>query len=337
MVVKISKKSDVGSNKTQKHAIAVNCTAYTYKRPTGYIVNVMKPKIDCLSVTLHVHDEHRQAIPEGLWALVHDPDNPQYINSKAGYKGSSYYKTSICWVDPVTKARVLIQCQPTTKAKKGTAYLRFEFNPDQLGATGLANFKEQLPLILLGNGTWETIINEGCITRLDVAVDLVNVDVEDLLVATKKPGKKLSYFGLGGKIETAYQNTTKTIYIYDKRQKQLDDDLEPEYGGAPHTRVEIRTKTTKGILGLPTLMNHLKKVHLVDIEAPNPPEEVHHWKLFQNACRYKGVGGALKELPDPVSAQYKAAIAAIEKEVWQPDEIWDYWPETISKSGFQDV
>lgn len=336
MVVKYIHKSDVGSNKTQKYTVAVNCTAYWYDRPNAYTVTATNPKIDCISITLHVHDEHRGAISQALWDLVKDTDHPEYINSKAHYKGSSYYKTSVCWVDKKTQSKVLIQCQPSKNAKKNTPYLRVEFNPDQLGAKGLARFKEQVPVTLYGNGTWQTVINEGTITRLDIAVDLVNVDVEDLLVATKKPGKKLSYFGVEGKIETAYQNTSNTIYIYDKKQALLDSDLTPEYGDAPHTRVEIRTKTTKGIAGLPTLLNHLDKVSLVDIEAPSPPEEQHHWTMFQNACRYKGLDGALNDLPEEVRSQYKAALEAVEGEVWQPKKLWGKWAKTVERSGLQE-
>lgn len=333
MVVKIAQKSDVGSNKTQNHAVAINCIGYWYKRPNKYKATITKPKIDKLAITLHIHDEYRKVIYQQLWDMVKDKDCPEYINSKAGYSGSSYYGTSVCWVDPVSKSKVLIQCKPTKKAKKNTPYLRLELNPDQLGPKGLSAFKDQFLMITLGNASWQTLIDEGCITRLDVAVDLINVDVEDLLVAAKKPGKKLSYFGIGGKIETAYQNTTNTVYVYDKKQKQLDAGLEPEYGNTPHTRVEIRTRTTKGISGLPKLMNHLKKVSIVDIEAPDPPESAHSWAQFQDACRYKGLDGALNTFPEELRSQYKAAIDAVEREIWKPKDLWGLWPETVAKSG----
>ena len=334
MVVKISHKSDVGSNKTKKYAVAIDDTGYRYERPNGYKVTVTKPKIDRLAITLHVHDaDGQKAIPHGLWDMVDGDEYPQYINSKADLKGSNAYKTSVCWVDPISKGSVLIQCQPWSKGKKNTPFMRFELNPDRLGPEGVSRFKKELLVIFLDNIPYETLRKAGNVTRLDVAVDLVNVDVEDLLVAAKKPGKKLSYFGIGGKIETAYQNTSKTIYIYDKKQAQLDKDLKPEYGETPYTRVEIRTRTTKGITGLPKLLNHLKKVSLVDIEAPNPPEEEHHWKLFQDACRYRGLDGALGVFPENIRSQYQAAIDAVAGDVWQPAKLWSFWPETVAKSG----
>ena len=305
------------------------------KRPTGFKVTVLKPKIDNISLTLHIHDEHRQAVPEGLWDMADDAETLEYVNSKAGFKGSNNYKTSVSWVNPGGGA-VLIQCQPKAKKGKDIPFLRFEFNPDQLGPEGLSRFKEQLIVILLGNGSWETLIKEAKVTRLDIAVDLLNVDTEDLLVGAKKPGKKMSYFGIGGKIETAYQNTTNTIYIYDKKQKQIDDKQTPEFGNTPHTRVEIKTRTTKGILGLPSLMNHLNKVSLIDIEAPEPPEEHHHWKLFQDACRYRGMDGALNFLSDDVRGKYIEAIEAVEGEIWQPEKLWGFWAETVHKSRLLD-
>ena len=107
--------------------------------------------------------------------------------------------------------QVLIQC---TAGKTDTAFLRFEFNPDHIGPEGVAVFKETLPEIMDGKVSYGDFAKTSRVTRIDVAVDLINVDIEDLLIGVKKPGKKVSYFGIGGKIETAYQNTARTIYMW---------------------------------------------------------------------------------------------------------------------------
>jgi len=126
------------------------------------------------------------------------------------------------------------------------------------------------------------------------------------------------------------------LYVYDRRQRLRDAGGEPEFGETKQTRVEIRTGTTKPIVELPSLMNHLWKIEIIDIEAAEPPENDHHWKMFQDSCRYRGLHGALNILPVQIREQYEAAIMAVEDKLWRPDELWTYWPEMIAKSGLID-
>ena len=331
MVVEFLHKTDAGSNKPEKYAVQLTSSAYWYTRPSGFKVTILKPKIDRISITCPVGSVgDQEVIRKKLKALAEDIDTPGLTKwqKMKGWGAGKYARSYGLSVGKGTQ--VLIQC---TAGKTDTAFLRFEFNPDHIGSKGVAVFKETLPEITGGIVSYGDLAKTGRVTRVDVAVDLINVDIEDLLIGVKKPGKKMSYFGIGGKIETAYQNTTRTIYIYDKRQKQIDDGVAPKYGSTPHTRVEIRTSTTKSILQLPKLMNHLKKVSLIDIEAPDPPEEPHHWNQFQDACRYRGLDGALNQLPDDVRAKYEEAIDAVSGELWRPDKLWSHWPETVQKSG----
>jgi len=183
--------------------------------------------------------------------------------------------------------------------------------------------------------------NEGKVTRLDIAVDLINIDLEDLLVSTPKPSVSMGYFGLTGKAETKYLNVNKkgsNLYVYDRRARLAKLQQEgvgdgPEYGDTKHTRVEVRTHADKPITALPGLQNRLKRIDLIDIEAAEPPEEQYHWQLFQDSCRYRGVAGALALLPDGVRDQYEAAIKAVSGQLWRPDKLWGHWPEVVEESG----
>ena len=178
-------------------------------------------------------------------------------------------------------------------------------------------------------------------TRLDIAVDLVNIDLEDLLVSTPKLTVSMGYFGLTGKDETKYLNVNKkgsNLYVYDRRThlgklEEMGVGDGPEYGAAKHTRVEVRTKADKPITSLPGLKNRLKRIDLIDIEAAEPPEQEHHWRLFQDSCRYRGLGGALGLLPDDVRDEYEIAIKAVAGELWQLERLWVLWPEAVVKSG----
>lgn len=234
MVVRFSQKSDTGSNKPEKYSVQLTASAYRYKRPVGYRVTVLKPKVDCLSFTFPVESvTDKYAIRENLMALAGDTGTPEITNwQKIKNWGAAKYAMSF-GLDVSKDQRILIQC---TAGQTNTPFLRIQFNPNIIGPKGVAKFREAVPKITKGKFDYNDFLKGSRVTRIDIAVDLINVDVEDLLISTNTSGKKMSYFGVGGKLETAYQNTSNTTYVYDKRQKQTDDGIEPEYGNAPHRR-----------------------------------------------------------------------------------------------------
>ncbi len=339
MVVKLTNPADTGSNKHDDYAVQLTAQAYSYLRPTNFRVAVMRPKIDRLAVTLPVLSVADQVKIRGrLESLSSDPNDPtlEQWGKKKGWGAGKYARSY--GLNLGNGGRVLVQC---TAGKGSVAFLRFEFNPDGVGTEGVAQFRDLLPEITCGKVTYEMFANVGKVTRLDIAVDLINIDLEDLLVSTPKVGVSMGYFGLTGKAETKYLSVNKkgsNLYVYDRRarlRKRQQDGIGdgPEYGDAKHTRVEVRTKADKPIVALPALKNRLKRIDLVDIEAAEPPEEQHHWQHFQDSCRYRGVAGALALLPDGVRDQYEAAISAVSGHLWRPDKLWGLWPEAVEKSG----
>ena len=59
------------------------------------------------------------------------------------------------------------------------------------------------------------------------------------------------------------------------------------------------------------------------------PEEPHHWKLFQDACRYRGMGGALSLLPVSIRPAYQQALDSAKGALWRPEKLWDHWHEAL--------
>ena len=339
MVVRYKKKADTGSNKPGSYAVQLIANAYWYLRPTGFSVSVLKPKIDRLSVTFDVGEKvARKKIRANLDALASDPNAPGIAKwpKNKGW-GSVKYERSYR-IGGGDGKFVLIQCAKQTAS---IAFIRIEFNPDMIGPDGTMEFRKLLPEITCGEVAYTALANAGKVTRLDIAVDLINIDLEDMLVSTAKPGVSMGYFGLSGKAETKYLNVKKkgsNLYIYDRKthlQKLQEDGkgVGLEYGDAKHTRIEVRVYPNKPIVDLPYLKNPLAKIDLIDIEAAQPPEEVHHWKLFQDSCRYRGLAGALNLLPNNLKGQYTDAVKAVSGELWQPNELWKTWPEVIEKSG----
>jgi hypothetical protein len=335
--VKVGAKSDTGSNKPGKYLVQLTARAYTHKRASGYQVAVLKPKLDRLSVTFPVDDEDaRKAIRHHLAQLAASDAQPVTVWKKASDWGSQKYDRSYR-LEVTPKASVLVQC---ASAKSSVSLLRFEFNPDQISPGGVHAFRQAVPLLTAGHYDYQALACCGRVSRIDIAVDLVNIDIEDMLIATAKPSATSGYFGVTGKAETKYLNQKKggsKLYVYDRRARleklHAEGKGEPsEFGEAKYTRVEIRTEANIPIVDIPNMSNRLLKLNIFDIDAAAPPEQLHHWRLFQDSCRYRGLAGALALLPGEAKGAYKNAIMMSEP-LWRPNELWSHWPAVVNDSG----
>jgi hypothetical protein len=247
--------ADTGSNKPEKYAVKLAAQAYWHKRPTGYKVAVLKPKLDRLSVTLAVQDEaNSAAIRNHLAHLGSTGGSAVTPWKKARDWGSQKYDRSYS-LNVAPGRAVLVQCAPI---KSSVSLLRFEFNPNGVGPTGLKAFRQSIPMLTAGHFDYTVLATQGRVTRADIAVDLVNIDIEDLLIATAKPGVTSGYFGVTGKAETKYLNVNRrgsNLYVYDRRarlEKLVAKGIgEPtEFGNAKYTRVEVRTEVNAPITAM---------------------------------------------------------------------------------------
>jgi hypothetical protein len=341
VVVKYVVPADTGSNKPEKYAVQLTARAYWHKRPNGYRVAVLKPKIDRLSVTLAVHDDAAQAeIRDHLTHLGATSGSPVTPWKKVRDWGSPKYDRS--WsLKLAASGAVLVQC---AQVKSLFSLLRFELNPNGVSLAGVQAFRHSIPMLTAGHFDYKALAANGSVTRVDIAIDLVNIDIEDLLISTAKPGITNNYFGVTGKAETKYLNVNKggsKLYVYDRRalleKMQAEGSGKPsEFGAAKYTRVEVRTEVNTPIAAMAGMSNRLLKIDLFDIDAVDPPEELHHWKLFQDSCRYRGLAAALALLPKDKQGAYEAAIKSVAP-LWLPKVLWSHWPEALKTSGLDPV
>jgi len=327
--------ADTGSNKPAKYSVQLIAQAYHHDRPTGYRVTVLKPKVDRLSVTLSVNDSTvGKQIRDHLADMASSGAATMTKWKKSKGWGSGKYDRSYS-LNVGSESSALVQCASVTAP---VSLLRFEFNPSGLGPAGAKAFRESIPDLTAHHFDFEALAAEGTVTRVDIAVDLVNIDIEDLLINTAKPGVTNGYFGITGKAETKYLNVNKSgsnLYVYDRRAllaKLQQDGEKALYGGAKYTRVEVRSNPNIPLTAMDGMSNRLLKVDLFDIEAASPPEKFHHWKLFQDSCRYRGLKGALALLPAGTRAAYEAAIKATDT-LWRPKELWSHWPSVLKNAG----
>ncbi len=223
MVVTLEHKADTGSNQPGKVGVQLTAQAYSYKRPSGFTVSVLKPKIDRLSLTFDIPSElARKKIRDHLLSLVLN-SNPIFTPwKKLKDWGASKYSRSYA-INVGGENTVLVQ---HAALKANHRFLRFEFNPHKVGLDGVEVFRTHLPEITGGLVSYESLAFGGKVTRLDIAIDLVNIDLEDLLISTSKLGVTSGYFNPSGKAETKYLNVNtkgSNLYVYDRKAKLLKD------------------------------------------------------------------------------------------------------------------
>lgn len=334
MVVKFTK-NEAPSNKGQtvKVTLIADGIDKNYK--------ILIPKIDRLSFTYDIHAGHHSMV---LANMLHWMDCDDGLKSAPAYK--SRYKSVFVFTFSGNGATVRIEVDPKSKATS-IPFMRFEFNPAVLGPTGIECFRDQLYGALVDHYPWEAIAHGCRVTRLDIAIDLLGVQVKDLIIAKqgkKSAYKRRAYFSASGALETLYpvfkkEGLLAPLCVYNKAQELSDAGASPIYGGVPHARIEARLNGQnlhgKALTALHEIKNPFLGLEVVDPTHPiSPPETMHAWSFFLDSCRARGKDEALKMLPtEALRVAYGEAFVAADRQVWNPEKIWKRWPQALQSSG----
>lgn len=187
--------------------------------------------------------------------------------------------------DPTKSQKLVLQVGPYDPA--WSSY-RIEFNPSKVGPEGVAD----LDLILtsaLGIDA-ATFLSEGNITRLDLAVDLPGITVDDVIVRSRSQRKHAVYSDQKGRPVTAYLGGARSdrTVTYDK----------PSGSGLP-TSLRIKRRVRPKCMGrdLPMLPDPFAKLVLTRTEPLKallaPVEPIY----FFDSARVRGINRAIARLP----------------------------------------
>ncbi|MCX7361283.1 MAG: hypothetical protein NTV97_05350 [Alphaproteobacteria bacterium] len=70
------------------------------------------------------------------------------------------------------------------------------------------------------------------------------------------------------------------------------------------------------------------------LKAVTPPEEYHHWLMFLDSRRFRGVEKALALLPsEGLKVKYRETLKLADEGIWDAVTIWKNWPKRLSSSG----
>lgn len=222
--------------------------------------------------------------------------------------------------NPTWSEKLILQADPYDRARSS---YRIEFNPSKVGPKGVAD----LELILTSTlGVPAGIfLSEGHITRIDIAVDIPGLTVDDVIVRYRYQRKHGVFSDQKGRPVTAYlggARSNRTV-TYDKVT-----------GRDQPSVLRLERRLLPKCLGrnLPVLPDPFSKLALVRTEPLKPLLSPIAPTLFFDSARMRGIKRAMTQLP---AAQRKA----IDKALQDPNasilsaDIWKAWPEALQSSG----
>ena len=175
--------------------------------------------------------------------LASAPHNTQHLDTGYFQKKHWYGHVTLGMGDRDTSVRFEFSDEKT----KTPAQLRLEMNPRKLGPKG---FKTLLAILNDPHGPFagKAILQCARVTRIDIAIDLEGVQVDEVVAFHDSEQKRSMYIGTDGVIETLYihgkSNKAKPagkvlVSIYDRSKERIRKGKPPPFGQSPVTRIEV--------------------------------------------------------------------------------------------------
>ncbi|WP_139802572.1 replication initiation factor domain-containing protein [Aurantimonas sp. 22II-16-19i] len=318
-IIKIPVKKGL-SNKTQTQAKTALLHGDT-SPPTGpKPASELIPFIDKISVVVTPKTKEDQAdIHQAVATMWNDKELLGPATWKKPYKRS--YTVPLEGFDDEPRFDYSFHGPLATK-------LRFELNPGLLGKDGMNALHASL-IVLMPDG-WEYALVNGNISRLDVAVDLHAVRMDDFLYLPTQSTRKLAWTS-DGHLESFTLGTNKghQTLVYNKKAEQKAKGK--KWDGSTVVRIEKRMKNLNSkVLDLGKLENPFKGTLLVqNFPPPIPDENQWQWTLFQDCVRFRGLDKALALLPKDRKAKYRKHLKAHSLTWWDAEMVWANWPQAL--------
>jgi hypothetical protein len=255
------------------------------------------------------------------------------INDTSVFNNGKYgrYKLSKEITLASTEHRVNAQFLP--KEQNNTAFARFEFNPWKIGEAGLMEFASICGLLFYDG--YEFVQEHGKVTRVDAAIDLHGVSMEQIQLTQGQKATSQKYSSEGN-TQTIYSGSSKgqQFKAYDKiAQLKIKS-------GETVTRIEHKLLPQLPLHKLHTLTNPFKHVQICKL-PPHPPLgiEKYLWKLIRDSIKQRGSVAALNSLPPDLRHKARETLKFNSKTWWDSDTIWKKWAAAVQpvQSGGMNV
>jgi hypothetical protein len=202
-----------------------------------------------------------------------------------------------------------------------------EFNPAKLGFDGVSSLDMILTEIFPDG--WLYFVKYGRVSRIDVAVDLPGMRMDDFLLLPQQ-GIVYQRFLSNGHLKTVYLGTpgSNQTRIYSKSAEQKAKGFAVSQSAV---RVEktLRNQPLK-VHELKTLKNQFDKLTFVpSMPSPPPGENEGKWSSFLDSVQVRGLSPALALLPEKRRARYRKHLKQNATSWWNPEAIWKNWPAAL--------
>jgi len=199
-----------------------------------------------------------------------------------------------------------------------------DFNPSKLSLDQLIEFQSYLAAWVDADDV--LFFYFGKVTRLDVALDLPGLYLEDVILRTSRMQKHGVYSNRYGDPETTYIGTPRgrRIVAYDKANP-----------GGLVTGVRLECRLKPKLLGyqLAGLSNPLKGVQLLQANFSDAAGIGVPSQFVADSFRIGGLRRASKPFNAPARKALKSAYVAAQSLLPNLDDLWATWPDVLVSSG----
>lgn len=194
---------------------------------------------------------------------------------------------------------------------KKNASARLELNPSKVNKSGFQELLDGWHHIEYGNIPLAAHLTSARVTRCDVAFDILNLKLSDLIVyspavwkmwvcSAMETGAQSFQFYKSAKKYSPFLDPKKRsdVIVYDKAEERKAMGLPAEFGSLAHTRVEFclnKNCLLPGLVGTQYPAKDWKFCRVVGDPTPLPPDR---WKQYLDSARLRGFADA-EALLDP--------------------------------------
>jgi len=233
------------------------------------------------------------------------------------------YRYALCVV--LNNGTLRLQINPIYQ---NAATFRCEFNPARLE---MADVRAILDIVLpLG---YSSLMNYGRCTRMDIAIDILGVDIEDMMVWNTAARRTRMYTGEYGCLETYYLGSLgsqRHFAIYDKRAEMEKNGIDMDLPDGPIVRIEARLRPSVYWCDMSELPNPFAKLNVASYASIGALDVETH--LFLESCRLRGPQAALKRVKKLDASLWSKYSKRLEQHVspwWDPEHIWARYPDLL--------
>jgi len=228
--------------------------------------------------------------------------------------------------------------------------IRISLNPDRLNKEDIERFHAFMRKVI--GKRYTGLLSGPLINRIDVAVDIVDLDLDQLLVKyayAQRHTVIIKRLNGKGRVEGFNLGSVSSDYftaVYDKSAELLDKavkqiarrgtgtesaksialkQLKTARGNPPIVRVEVRGRKVRGKSAreVMKLTDRFERLNFVCLNADLAKEvRTSTLELFISACRDRGVKAALKLFEGDKSHTKLKELWTSKPEWWTPDKVW---------------